>query len=122
MIRSGALSLEIRMLISYMRSLSADYHDVSWSENLEYDLWHIVENGKNTKEWPISNQEIEDLQKLQVMANCWIRYRDLEEVLEDYGINRWEELNDGNYVIPEEKWYQIYTREQWETELMERVL
>lgn len=122
MLRSGNLSLEIRMLISYMRSLSADYHDVAWSENLEYELWQITETGKPTADWPISAQEIADLRQLRAMAGCWIRYRDLEEILRDYGLNRWEQLNDDHYVIPEEKWYQIYTRDEWETVLMEKAL
>jgi hypothetical protein len=122
MLRSGKLSLEIRLLISYMRSLSADHHDVAWSENLEYELWEIVESGRPTKDWPLSAQEINDLQGLRNMAGCWIRYRDLEEILNDYNLDRWEQLSDSTFIIPEEQWYQIYTRDEWETVLMEKAL
>lgn len=123
MLRFSGLSLEARMLLSYMQSLSEDYHHCAWVTGMEYTLWNIVETGRSTADWPISAQEIADLQALRAGINHgWVRYRELAEILADYGVSRWEELTDRQYVIPQQHWYQLYTRTEWEGEMMQHSL
>lgn len=122
MLRCAELSLPVRLLLSYLRSLSQDYQHCGWSNNLEYELWRIIESNQATRLWPLSSQEITDLRTLRELAGCWVRRRDIDEILAEYKLTRWEELQNNKFQIPENKWYQLYSRDEWETVMMERTL
>lgn len=122
MLRCANLSFSARMLVSYMRALSLDYQGSAWTTDMEFDLWPIVISGRPTKTWPLRRQEIIDLTTLHQLCGGWVRYRRLDELLVDFGFERWEQLADGNVDIPEHQWYRVYTLAEWEAALMERSL
>lgn len=123
MLRDPNLSLEVRCLIDYMESLSKDYTEYTWCDDLEYELWTIVSTGQPTKRFPLPPHEIDDLQQLYRRAGVWIRRPSTEELLPRYGLSpRWQDLQPGQFnPLPYER-FEVYTESEWEIHLFEHAL
>ena len=74
------LTPEQKELAQAMSEISEKCYCASWLENLEYVLWHAVENGeRDFGQDIITKSDIERLKQLSTVTNCWICFDNYKE-------------------------------------------
>jgi hypothetical protein len=74
------LTFDQKKLANFMSQISECCYHAAWMENLEYVLWHALENGpQEYGHGSISEEDIYQLKQLSNQAQCWIYFDDETE-------------------------------------------
>ena len=92
------LTLEQKELALAMSEISEKCYCAGWLKNLEYVLWHAVENGERKfGQDSIARSEIDKMKQLSTVTNCWV-YINNNEAETAILLDEWKILHHNSFA------------------------